>query len=167
MTGKGDELAPTRTHLAAYALPALPLAALTLPLYILVPTFYTETLGLSLAAVGAALLFVRIFDAFNDPLIGWAADRFRPRFGRRRTLLALVERHDRRNGLDDFSILLCRCNHGRKLRSVAHFAHRVSKRIDLRVFHARLVGKQCSVDAVEPRYARRRPRQFFLERGKM
>ncbi|MCY0095242.1 MFS transporter [Hoeflea ulvae] len=73
----------------AYALPAIPLAALTLPLYVLVPTFYTETLGLSLASVGFALLLVRIFDAVNDPLIGWAADRFRPRFGRRRSLFAL------------------------------------------------------------------------------
>lgn len=73
----------------AYALPAIPLAALTLPLYVLVPTFYTETVGLSLASVGLALLLVRIFDAVNDPLIGWAADRFRPRFGRRRTLFAL------------------------------------------------------------------------------
>lgn len=76
-------------RVVAYALPAIPLAALTLPLYILVPTFYTETLGLSLASVGFALLVVRIFDAINDPLIGWAADRFRPRFGRRRTLFAI------------------------------------------------------------------------------
>jgi glycoside/pentoside/hexuronide:cation symporter, GPH family len=77
--------------LAAYALPAIPLAALTLPLYIIVPTFYSETLGLSLAAVGAALLVVRLFDAFNDPVIGWLADRWRPAFGRRRavTLLSL------------------------------------------------------------------------------
>lgn len=72
-----------------YALPAVPLAALTLPLYILVPTFYTETLGLSLGAVGAALLFVRIIDALNDPLIGIGADKMRNRFGRRRTLFAL------------------------------------------------------------------------------
>jgi Na+/melibiose symporter-like transporter len=78
-----------RSHLVAYALPALPLAALTLPLYIVVPTFYSETLGLPLAAVGAALLFVRIFDAVNDPLIGWAADRWRPRFGRRRSFFLL------------------------------------------------------------------------------
>jgi hypothetical protein len=40
------------TRIVAYALPAVPLAALTLPLYVLVPTFYTETLGLSLASVG-------------------------------------------------------------------------------------------------------------------
>jgi len=76
-------------QIIAYALPAIPLAALTLPLYVLVPTFYTETLGLSLASVGFALLLVRIFDAVNDPLIGWAADRFRPGFGRRRTLFAI------------------------------------------------------------------------------
>jgi glycoside/pentoside/hexuronide:cation symporter, GPH family len=78
-----------RSQLIAYALPAIPLAALTLPLYIIVPTFYSETLGLSLAAVGGALLIVRIFDAVNDPLIGWLADRWRPAFGRRRAMFAL------------------------------------------------------------------------------
>ncbi len=73
---------------AAYALPGIPLAALTLPLYVLVPTFYTETLGVPLASVGFALLLMRLFDAFNDPVFGWVADRFRPRFGRRRALFA-------------------------------------------------------------------------------
>ncbi len=72
-----------------YALPAVPLAALTLPLYIIVPTFYSETLGLSLGVVGGALLAVRIVDAVSDPLIGWLSDRFRPRFGRRRTFFLL------------------------------------------------------------------------------
>jgi glycoside/pentoside/hexuronide:cation symporter, GPH family len=72
-----------------YALPALPLAALTLPLYIIIPTFYSETLGLSLASVGAALLAVRVFDAVNDPVIGWLADKWRPAFGRRRAVMAL------------------------------------------------------------------------------
>ncbi len=76
-------------QLLFYALPGLPLAALTLPLYVIVPTFYTETIGLSLASVGAALLFVRVFDALNDPLIGWLADRWRPRFGRRRAVFTL------------------------------------------------------------------------------
>jgi glycoside/pentoside/hexuronide:cation symporter, GPH family len=76
-------------QLLLYALPALPLAALTLPLYIIVPTFYTETLGLPLAAVGTALLAVRIFDAVNDPFIGWLADKWHPNFGRRRAVMAL------------------------------------------------------------------------------
>ncbi|MEO0543103.1 MAG: MFS transporter [Pseudomonadota bacterium] len=79
---------PTLARILLYAVPALPLAAMTLPLYILVPTFYTETLGLPLAAVGAALLFVRIFDAVNDPIVGFLADRWRPTFGRRRALMA-------------------------------------------------------------------------------
>lgn len=72
-----------------YSLPAVPLAALTLPLYIIVPTFYSETIGLSLGVVASALLIVRVLDAVNDPLIGWLSDRWRPAFGRRRTVFAL------------------------------------------------------------------------------
>jgi len=79
-----------RPKLIAYALPAAPLAALSLPLYIIVPTFYAETLGLSLSVVGASLLAVRIVDALTDPFIGWCSDRWRPRFGRRRSCFALA-----------------------------------------------------------------------------
>ena len=45
-----------------YGLPGLPLAALGLPLYIYLPTFYAEQLGLGLATVGLALLIARISD---------------------------------------------------------------------------------------------------------
>lgn len=72
--------------LIQYALPAVPLAALTLPLYIIVPTFYSESLGLPLASVGAALLAVRLADAVSDPLIGWVGDKWRPAIGRRKAL---------------------------------------------------------------------------------
>jgi len=75
-------------RLALYALPAIPLAALTLPLYSFIPVFYAEALGLSLASLGFALFLVRLFDAVNDPLIGWLSDRFRPGFGRRRLWFA-------------------------------------------------------------------------------
>lgn len=78
-----------RWRLLAYALPAAPLAALGLPLYAVVPTYYTETLGLPLAGVGIALLLVRIFDAVSDPLVGLVADRYRPAFGRRRFLFTV------------------------------------------------------------------------------
>jgi GPH family glycoside/pentoside/hexuronide:cation symporter len=78
-------MALTLPRLLAYALPALPLAVLTLPLYIVVPTYYAATLGVPLAAVGQALLLVRIVDALTDPVVGVLADRTRPRFGRRRT----------------------------------------------------------------------------------
>ena len=80
---------PLRT-LIAYALPALPLALLTLPFYVLVPPYYASNLGLGLASVGTALLAVRIVDALSDPLIGTVADRWRPRFGRRRLWFALA-----------------------------------------------------------------------------
>ena len=75
--------------IALYALPALPLATLTLPLYSFIPIFYAEALGLSLASLGLVLFLVRLFDAVNDPLIGWMSDRFSTRltrrFGRRRS----------------------------------------------------------------------------------
>lgn len=74
--------------LAAYAAPALPLAALTLPVYIYLPNYYADDLGLGLAAVGAVLLFARLWDVISDPLIGWLSDRghgpISRRWGRRR-----------------------------------------------------------------------------------
>lgn len=73
--------------LALYAAPALPLAALALPFYVIVPTFYAETLGLSLASVGTALLAIRIVDAIADPFLGWASDRMAPAIGRRRAVI--------------------------------------------------------------------------------
>jgi GPH family glycoside/pentoside/hexuronide:cation symporter len=81
--------AASRWQLLAYALPAAPLAALGLPLYALVPTYYTETLGLPLAGAGFVLLMVRILDAVSDPLVGIVSDRYRPAFGRRRFLFSL------------------------------------------------------------------------------
>lgn len=84
-------LAPRELSLvavAAYALPAIPFAVLTLPLYIVVPAFYAEGLGLPLAAVGQALLLVRLVDALSDPAVGLLADRWRPAFGRRRLWFA-------------------------------------------------------------------------------
>jgi GPH family glycoside/pentoside/hexuronide:cation symporter len=87
--GGGAEIQISRRMLFAYALPAAPLAALGLPLYSLVPTYYTETLGLPIGAVGYALLLVRLFDAITDPLAGYAADRINPGFDRRRLLFLL------------------------------------------------------------------------------
>jgi GPH family glycoside/pentoside/hexuronide:cation symporter len=75
-------------RLAAYGAVALPLAALTLPLYLVVPTFYAEALGVPLAGVGAVLLAVRIFDALNDPVIGWFADAW-PSRNRRKVWIGL------------------------------------------------------------------------------
>ncbi|ALK09909.1 MFS transporter [Blastochloris viridis] len=79
-----DPREPSRRAILAYAAPALPLAALALPFYVVVPEFYARSVGLPIATVGAVLLAVRIFDAITDPLIGLLADRTRAGFGRRR-----------------------------------------------------------------------------------
>ena len=76
--------------LAAYGLPALPLATLALVLAVSIPTFYSSEIGLSLTAVGTTLLLLRIFDAVIDPVIGFVADRTTLKFGRRRSFVALA-----------------------------------------------------------------------------
>lgn len=88
MTGINQPL-HTRWQYAAYALPALPLAGLALPLYIIVPTFYADVIGLPLASVGMVLLAIRILDAITDPLFGWSADSFSKRIGRRKGFFLL------------------------------------------------------------------------------
>ncbi len=70
---------PTSLGLAAYGALGLPLAMAALPIYVHVPKFYADTLGLSLAGVGAILLAARIVDAVQDPFFGWWSDRARAR----------------------------------------------------------------------------------------
>jgi len=77
-----------RSSLLLYALPALALAMPTLPVYVYLPAFYAETMGLGLAATGAALLVARILDVVTDPLIGIASDRLRLPGGRRKPWIA-------------------------------------------------------------------------------
>jgi len=56
--------------LFAYGLFGLPLAMVALPVYVYLPQLYAERFGLSLSAIGGALLAARLFDAFLDPAIG-------------------------------------------------------------------------------------------------
>jgi len=74
-----------RSTLLAYAAPALPLAALTLPVYIYLPTVYANQLGLGLTLVGTVLLLARLWDVVSDPVVGVLSDATRWRLGRRRT----------------------------------------------------------------------------------
>lgn len=77
--------APLRlTTLAAYGLPSLPTTILTFPLFVLLPTFYAQDLGLGLGLVGAILLGSRIWDAVSDPLVGVLSDHINTPWGRRR-----------------------------------------------------------------------------------
>jgi Na+/melibiose symporter-like transporter len=79
-----------RGLLLAYAATAAPLALLGLPLYMLVPAYYAERVGLSLAGVGLVLLAARALDTATDPLVGWLWDRLSTRGQRRRLMLAAV-----------------------------------------------------------------------------
>lgn len=51
--------------------------------------YMTDTVGLSAALTGIALMVGRIFDAFYDPLIGYISDRTKTRMGRRRPFMLL------------------------------------------------------------------------------
>ncbi|MBH2015999.1 MAG: MFS transporter [Burkholderiales bacterium] len=66
---------------ARYGLLGLPLAFVAMPLYVVLPQHYGQTLGVSLSALGAVLLLTRLADAFIDPVLGRWADRLlqRPR----------------------------------------------------------------------------------------
>lgn len=52
------------------------LAAAGLPLYIHLPQFATQELGIGLATLGAVLGLLRLLDLVQDPLLGWLVDRF-------------------------------------------------------------------------------------------
>lgn len=67
---------PNRWLLFQYSLLAFPLAFAGLPLYIHAPDFYTRHLGLGLGVIGIILLLVRLFDAVQDPVIGYLSDRY-------------------------------------------------------------------------------------------
>jgi Na+/melibiose symporter-like transporter len=69
-------------RLAAFAGPAVPMAALGLPLVVFLPEYYANDLGLPLAAVGAAFGLVRLMDIGVDPVLGILMDRTTTAFGR-------------------------------------------------------------------------------------
>jgi Na+/melibiose symporter-like transporter len=76
-----------------------PLALLGYPLGIWLPRAYATYIGIATETVGVILVVASVFDAMTDPVMGFASDRFRTRWGRRRVwvfvgapflLLALV-----------------------------------------------------------------------------
>lgn len=86
MTFSGRPLL-ARSLLAAYAAPALPLAAMYFPVYVFLAEFYATRQGLSLATIGAIFIAARLFDAVSDPMAGLLSDRWTTRWGRRRPWL--------------------------------------------------------------------------------
>jgi GPH family glycoside/pentoside/hexuronide:cation symporter len=73
----------------AYATPAFALAVVGIPVYVYIPKFYTDVVGINITVLGYLLFSVRIFDAFTDPALGYLSDRTKTPFGRRRPFIAV------------------------------------------------------------------------------
>ena len=77
-------------EVAAFAAPAAPLLALSLPTIIFIPPYFASHLGIPLFWVSAIFLGVRVADIVIDPTIGNIEDRTIHPWGRRRFWLTLV-----------------------------------------------------------------------------
>ena len=75
--------------IGAYASPAIPIAALGLPLVVYLPPFYTKEMGLGLSVVGTIFMITRFWDIFTDPILGIVSDKIETRLGRRRHWIIL------------------------------------------------------------------------------
>jgi GPH family glycoside/pentoside/hexuronide:cation symporter len=71
----------------AYAAPAFALAFVGVPIYVFLPKFYIDVVGVNIATLGWLLLAARLFDAVTDPAVGVWSDRTRTRWGRRRPFI--------------------------------------------------------------------------------
>ena len=74
---------------------ALPLSFISIPIYLNIADFYSQKFGLSLVIIGTLLAFVRIFDALQDPFIGYYSDFLSSKKIARENIIRL------------FSLLLC------------------------------------------------------------
>ncbi len=74
----------SKPTLFAYSAAELPMSMILTPVTLFVPAFYTQDLGLGMAAVGFLLMLSRLWDVFTDPIIGFLSDRTRTPIGRRK-----------------------------------------------------------------------------------
>lgn len=63
-----------KTDLISYAILAIPLGLIGLPLYVHLPKYYNDYLSISLAQIGFMFFITRIIDCFLDPFIGYYSD---------------------------------------------------------------------------------------------
>lgn len=75
--------------LLLYGFPSFAGAAMLVPIYIHLPKFYSDVVGVPLGFLAIGIAGARALDALSDPLVGWLSDRTKSRFGRRRPYIAL------------------------------------------------------------------------------
>ena len=73
-----------RSTIFFYGIAELPLYMMIVPVTVMIPNYYGQDLGISIAVLAVLPLATRLFDAFTDPIIGRLSDRTRSRWGRRR-----------------------------------------------------------------------------------
>ena len=73
-----------QSTLISYSAMALGFSVFSVAINVMLPQLYAKELGIALAELGAALLFIRIFDAVSDQAVGFLSDRTRTRFGARK-----------------------------------------------------------------------------------
>ena len=88
MTGSEEKHLPIAKKMA-YAAPAFALAVVGIPVYVYIPKFYADVVGINVAVLGYLMFGVRLFDAVTDPAIGYISDRTRTRYGRRIPYIAV------------------------------------------------------------------------------
>ncbi len=79
----------SRSVKLSFGAPSFAGAALAIPIGILLPRFYTDVVLAPAGWVALAIAIARCFDAITDPMMGWASDRTRSRWGRRKPWMAL------------------------------------------------------------------------------
>ena len=65
----------SKKSIASMCLTSLPIELIQGVLSILIFFFYEAELGLSSLLAGMGILIYAVYDAFNDPLVGWLTDR--------------------------------------------------------------------------------------------
>jgi len=80
---------PGKLVLVTYGSLAFPLAAAFIALQVFVPTFYAESTGLSLTAIGVVMLIAKLCDTVTDPVVGYLSDAT-PTSWRRRKLYVVI-----------------------------------------------------------------------------
>ncbi|MFT5433460.1 MAG: GPH family glycoside/pentoside/hexuronide:cation symporter [Myxococcota bacterium] len=71
----------------AYATPAIALAVVGVPVFVYLPQFYSDVVGVPVGVVGLLLMVARALDGITDPLMGRFSDQLRTRWGRRRPVM--------------------------------------------------------------------------------